>query len=45
MIVQKTTLNLTTQVISLETTLFPFLFPHGHGAYDGQISFKDYIKY
>jgi hypothetical protein len=25
--------------------LFPFLLPHGHGAYDGIISFNEYLKY
>ncbi len=25
--------------------LFPFLFLHGHGAYDGIISFNEYLKY
>jgi hypothetical protein len=32
--------------ITLETTLFPFLFPQGEeGAYDGRISLNDYFKY
>jgi len=25
--------------------LFPFLFPHGHGAYDGKTHFNEYFKY
>jgi hypothetical protein len=45
MTVEKTTLNLTTQGLSLETALFPFLFLHGHEVYDGKIPFNDYIKY
>ena len=31
--------------ITLENALFPFLFPHGHGSYDGKITFFEYIKY
>ncbi len=26
-------------------TLFPFLFPHGHNAYDGKTHFNEYLKY
>jgi hypothetical protein len=29
----------------LELSLFPFLFPHGHGAYDGKISIYEYLKF
>jgi hypothetical protein len=29
----------------LEMTLFPFLFPHGHNAYDGKTHFNEYLKY
>jgi hypothetical protein len=25
--------------------LFSFLFPHGHGAYDGKTHFNEYLKY
>jgi len=25
--------------------LFPFLFPHGHGAYNGKTHFNEYLKY
>jgi hypothetical protein len=32
--------------MALETTLFPFLFPQGEGAYGGRISLHNYlIKY
>jgi len=31
--------------ITLETTLFSFLFPQGEGAYDGRISLNDYFEY
>ena len=31
--------------LTLETALFPFLFPHGHGAYDGKITFFEHLKY
>jgi hypothetical protein len=31
--------------ITLETNLFPFLFPQGEDAYDGKISLNDYFKY
>jgi hypothetical protein len=29
----------------LEMTLFPFLFPHGHGDYSGKTHFNEYLKY
>jgi hypothetical protein len=29
----------------MELALFPFLFPHGNGAYDGNISFNEYTHY
>jgi hypothetical protein len=31
--------------MSLEKTLFPFLFPHGCGAYDGIGGLLPYLKY
>ncbi len=31
--------------ITLELSLFPFLFPHGHGAHDGKISIHEYLKF
>ena len=31
--------------ITLEIALFSFLYPHGHGAYDGKITFFEYLKY
>jgi hypothetical protein len=31
--------------ISMELAFFPFLFPCGNGAYDGNISFNKYINY
>jgi hypothetical protein len=34
----------TTSII-LDLSLFPFLFPHGHGAYDGKISIHEYLKF
>ena len=30
--------------LTLETSMFPFLFPHQHGHYQGGIGFSDYIK-
>jgi len=44
-VVRETTLNIRKQSLSLEMALFPFLFPHGHGSYDGIISFNEYLKY
>jgi hypothetical protein len=32
------TLDIQKQGLSFEMALFPFLFPHGHGAYDNIIS-------
>jgi hypothetical protein len=29
----------------LEMALFPFLFPHGHGDYNGKTHFNEYLKY
>jgi hypothetical protein len=29
----------------LELSLFPCLFPHGYGAYDGKISIHEYLKF
>jgi hypothetical protein len=31
--------------ITLELNLFLFIFPHGHGAYDGKISVHEYLKF
>ena len=31
--------------MTLESTLFPFLFPHGIGAYDGRTTLSEYMKY
>jgi len=31
--------------ITLELSLFPFLFPHGHDAYDDKISIHEYLKF
>ena len=31
--------------MTLENTLFPFLFPHGNEAYDGQTTISEYLKY
>ncbi len=45
MIVRKTTLNMKKDCIFLEMALFPFLFPHGHGAYNGKTHFNEYLKY
>jgi hypothetical protein len=39
------TMNIDGCGITLENALFPFLFPHGHGSYDGKIIFFEYIKY
>ena len=30
--------------LTLETTMFPFLFPHQHGQYSGGIGFSEYMK-
>ena len=39
------TMNIEKYGLTLETALFPFLFPHGHGAYDGKTTFFEYLKY
>ncbi len=31
--------------ITFELSLSPFLFPHGHGAYDGKMSIYEYVKF
>jgi hypothetical protein len=31
--------------MTLESALFPFLFPHGNGAYDGRTTLSEYLKY
>lgn len=43
-VIRETTLNIKKQSLSLEMALFPFLIPHGHGSYDGIISFNEYLK-
>jgi hypothetical protein len=45
MIVKETTLNMKKDNLSLEMAMFPFLFPHGHGVYDGKTHFNEYLKY
>ncbi len=37
-VIRNATLDMEKQGLSFELTLFPFLFPHGHGAYDNIIS-------
>jgi hypothetical protein len=37
-IIRNVTLDTQEQGLSFEMALFPFLFPHGHGAYDNIIS-------
>jgi hypothetical protein len=44
-VVRETTLNIKKQSLSLEMSLFPFLFSPRHGSYDGIISFNEYLKY
>jgi hypothetical protein len=31
--------------ITLKLSLFPFLFSHGHGVYDGKIPTYEYLKF
>jgi hypothetical protein len=31
--------------ITLELNVFPFLFPHGHGACDGKIPIHEYVEF
>jgi hypothetical protein len=31
--------------ITSKLSLFPFLFPHGNGAYDGKTSTHEYLKF
>ena len=38
-------LNVKLVAMTLESTLFPFLFPHGHGAYDGRTTLSEYLIY
>ena len=38
-------MNIEKYGLTLETALFPFLFPHRHGAYDEKITFIEYLKY
>jgi hypothetical protein len=42
---RSSTLNSSTHYMTLEYTLFPFLFPHGHGWYDSNCTFNEYIKH
>ena len=42
---RRNTLNVEIEGMTLETTLFPFLFPHGHGAYDGRTTLSEYLIY
>ncbi|MCO5604327.1 hypothetical protein L7F22_058492 [Adiantum nelumboides] len=30
--------------VTIETAMFPFFFPHGHGHYNGEVGFSEYIK-
>jgi hypothetical protein len=39
------TLNANIGGMTLESALFPFLFPHGIGAYDGRTTLSEYLKY
>jgi hypothetical protein len=43
LIAQSNGLQDNTKYITLEIILFPFLFPHGHGAYDGKITIHEYL--
>jgi len=40
MTVRKTTLNMKKNSLSLGMALFFYLFPHGHGAYNGKNTFQ-----
>jgi hypothetical protein len=42
---QRNILNSSTHSMTLEYALFPFLFLHGHGWYDGNYTFNEYMKY
>jgi hypothetical protein len=44
-IVQSNGLQDNTTNITLEISLFPFLFPHGYDAYDGKITIHEYLKF
>jgi hypothetical protein len=44
-IVQSSGLQDNTKNITLEVSLFPFLFPHGHGAYDDKIKIHEYLNF
>ena len=39
------TLNANIGCMTLESELFPFLFPHGNEAYDGRTTLSEYLKY
>ena len=39
------TMNIENCGITLEIALFSFLYLHGYGAYDGKITFFEYLKY
>jgi hypothetical protein len=45
LIVQSNGLQDNTKNITLEISLFPFLFPHGHGVYDGKIKIHEYLNF
>jgi hypothetical protein len=42
---RSSTLSSNTHYLILEYALFPFLFPHGHGWYDSNCTFNEYMKY
>ena len=39
------TVNANIGGMTLESALFPFLFPHANGAYDGRTTLSEYLKY
>jgi hypothetical protein len=45
LIVQSNGLQDNTKNITLEISLFPFLFPHGHGVYDGKIKIHEHLNF
>ncbi len=45
LIVQSNGLEENKKYLILEIILFPFLFPHGYGAYDGKITIHEYLKF
>jgi hypothetical protein len=42
---QSNILNSSTHCMTLEYALFPYLFLHGHGWYEGNCTFNEYMKY